>query len=408
MRSRSRLVLALLASLLAAPSTRASDFSFKLQNTWKLGGHGSWDYLTVDAEAQILYIARLNRVMLVDIRSGKLITEITGIDHAHGIAFDDLGEVGYISDGGAGTVLVFDRATYKVLATIPAGKNPDSILFEATHHRVFAFNGISHDATIIDATSNSVIATIPLPCKPEFSVTDGAGSVFVNVEDSSSVLRLDADSLKITATWSLAPGKGPSGLAIDAAGQRLFSVCDNAKMIILDSQTGKLLASPAIGAGADAVVFDATRKLVFSSNGESGTMTIIHANGPASYATVQTLPTQIGARTIAADPTTGTLYTVSAALGPKPPASPSNPKPPPCHSSRQLCSSRVFALRAIRNKSPAGRDLCHFQLGSDGSGSVSFRQAQTTRPQRVAWPSSHHEPGQRSLPWLLCHPQACS
>jgi YVTN family beta-propeller protein len=326
MRSRSRLDLALLASLLAAPSIRASDSSFKLQNAWKLGGDASWDYLTVDATAQILHVARLNRVMLVDIRSGKLVTEINGINHAHGVAFDDLGKVGYISDGGAGTVLVFDRTTYKVLATIPAGKNPDSVLFEPTHHRVFAFNGLSHDATVIDAASNSVIATIPLPGKPEFSVTDRGGNVFVNIEDANAVLRLDADSLKITASWTLAPGKGPSGLAIDAAGHRLFSVCDNDKMIILDSRTGRILANPSIGEGADAVVFDAAHKLVVSSNGESGTMTIIQANGPASYTTVQILPTQIGARTMAADPTSGTLYTVSAALGPRPPASPSNPK----------------------------------------------------------------------------------
>jgi YVTN family beta-propeller protein len=327
MHSRSRLVLVLLASLLASlPSVRASDSSFKLRNTWKLGGDGSWDYLTVDAMAQFLYIARLNRVMVVDIRSGKLVTEIKGINHAHGIAFDDLGKVGYISDGGAGTVLVFDRTTFKVLATIPAGKNSDSILFEPTHRRVFAFNGLSHDATVVDAASNSVIATVPLPGKPEFSVTDRAGHVFVNIEDSSAVLRLDADSLKITASWSLAPGKGPSGLAIDAAGHRLFSVCDNAKMIILDSQTGRLLAAASIGEGADAVVFDAAHKLVVSANGESGTMTIIQANRPASFATVQTLPTQIGARTMAANPLTGTLYTVSAALGRKPSASPSNPK----------------------------------------------------------------------------------
>jgi YVTN family beta-propeller protein len=200
------------------------------------------------------------------------------------------------------------------------------VLFEPTQHRVFAFNGGSHDATVIDAATNSVMTTIPMPGKPEFSVTDGAGNVFVNIEDSSMVLRLDAVTLKTTASWSLAPGETPSGLAIDTAGHRLFSVCDNNKMVILDSQTGKLIATPAIGEGADAVAFDPADNLAFSSNGESGTMTVVNAAAPAGYNAIQTLSTMLGARTMAVDPSSGTLYTVSAALGPWPPASPSNPK----------------------------------------------------------------------------------
>ena len=327
MRSRSRKVFGLLAlSLAMALNLRASEPSFNLQNTWKLGGDGSWDYMAVDPTAHILYIARLNRIMLVDIQSGKLVTEITGLTHAHGIALDDQGKVGYISDGGAGTILVFDRASYKILTTIPAGKNPDSVLFEPTQRRVFAFNGGSHDATVIDPATNSVITTIPLPGKPEFSVTDGAGNVFVNIEDSSVVIRLDAATLKTTASWPLAPGETPSGLAIDIAGHRIFSVCDNNKMVILDSRTGKLIAALPTGEGADAVVFDPARNLVFSSNGESGTMTVVRAATPSGYSSVQTLTTKLGARTMTVDPSSGTVYTVSAALGPKPPASPSNPK----------------------------------------------------------------------------------
>ncbi len=179
---------------------------------------------------------------------------------------------------------------------------------------------------MIDAATNSVITTIPLPGRPEFSVTDGAGNVFVNIEDSSVILRLDAASLKTTASWSLAPGETPSGLAIDTAGHRLFSVCDNNKMVILDSQTGKLIAALAIGEGANAVAFDAAHQLVFSSNGESGTMTVARAVAPSGYEVIQTLSTKLGARTMAVDPSSGMVYTVSAALGPKPPASPSNPK----------------------------------------------------------------------------------
>jgi DNA-binding beta-propeller fold protein YncE len=304
----------------------ASESLFKLDHTWKLGGDGSWDYMAVDPVSHLLYIARLNRIMVVDVHTGKLVSEIGGLDHAHGIAFDDRGKVGYISDGGAGTILVFDRATYKILATIQSGKNPDAVLFEPTQCRVFAFNGGSHDATVIDVENNSIITKIPLPGRPEFSVTDGAGNVFVNIEDSSVVIRLDAATLKVTATWSLAPGETPSGLAIDTAGHRLFSVCDNNKMVILDSQTGKLIAAPAIGEGADAVAFDPAHQLVFSSNGESGTMTVLRARAPSAYGAIQILSTKLGARTMAIDASSGTVYTVSAALGPKPPASASNPK----------------------------------------------------------------------------------
>ena len=319
-------LLTIVVCVAASSTLRAVDAPFKLESTWKLGGTGSWDYMAIDAHARILYVARLDRVILVDLRSGKLVTEITGLTHAHGIAFDDQGKVGYISDGGAGKILVFDRATSKVNASVAAGKNPDSILFEPTQRRVFAFNGVSHDATVIDAKTNSVVATVPLPSKPEFSVTDGAGNVFVNIEDSSAVLRLNADTLKTTASWLLAPGERPSGLAIDTVHHRLFSVCDNNRMVILDSENGKLVASPRIGEGADAVAFDAAHGLAFSSNGESGTISVVRADGPSSHVTTQTIATKLGARTMAVDPATGTAYTVSAELGPKPPASPSNPK----------------------------------------------------------------------------------
>ncbi len=320
--------LALFSLLAAGTSTLAAapkEAPFKLHDTWRLGGDGSWDYMTVDSQAHILYIARLDRVMLVDTQTGKLITEIGGLQHVHGVAFDAEGKVGYISDGGAGTVLVFDRATYQILATIPAGKNPDAILYELTQRRVFVFNGISHDATVIDATTNQVIATFPIPGKPEFSVTDGVGNIFVNIEETSSVLRIDAATLKIAATWPLTPGKGPSGLAIDREHHRLFSVCDNDRVAILDSQTGKIIAAPAIGEGADAVAYDPRHNLVFSSNGESGTISVLHP-AASGYTVLQTLHTKLGARTMAVDYSTGDVYTVSATLGPKPPASPSNPK----------------------------------------------------------------------------------
>lgn len=324
--------LLLLASLTTPARLHAfisTDAPFKLHDTWKLGGDGSWDYLAVDPQSHLLYIARLTRVMVVDTTTGRLVTEIGGLQHAHGIAFDDQGKVGYITDGGAGSVLVFDRATHKIVATIPAGKNPDAVLFEPTQRRVFVFNGASKNATVIDATLNKIIATLPMPGKPEFSVSDGSGGVFVNIEDTSEVLRIDPSSLKITAAWSLAPCKAPSGLAIDVAHHRLFSVCDNNKMAIVDSRTGKVVTTAQIGEGSDAVAYDASRGLVFSSNGESGNMTILHQQTPDRYKVLQNISTMPGARTLAVNQANGSVYTVSAALGHKPPATKENPKARP-------------------------------------------------------------------------------
>jgi YVTN family beta-propeller protein len=267
--------------------------------------------------------------MVVDTQTGKLAWEIGGLQHAHGVAFNDQNNVGYISDGGAGTVVVFDRATRKTITAIQVGKNPDAILFEPTRKLVFVFNGASKNANVIDTDSNKVIATIPMPGKPEFAVTDGAGNIFVNIEDTSQILHIDAATLKVTNSWSLAPCIAPSGLAIDVAHRRLFSVCDNDKVAIVDSTSGKIVATPAIGAGADAVAYDGKHRLVFSSNGESGNLTILQQATPDRYTTFQTLPTMVGARTLALDPSNDNIYTVTAKLGPKPAATKAAPKPRP-------------------------------------------------------------------------------
>jgi YVTN family beta-propeller protein len=267
--------------------------------------------------------------MVVDTQTGKLSGEIGGLQHAHGIAFNNQSNLGYISDGGAGTVIVFDRTTRNTIATIPVGKNPDAILFEPTRRLVFVFNGASNNANVIDTSTNKVIATLPMPGKPEFAVTDGAGNIFVNIEDTSQVLRIDAATLKAINSWSLAPCAAPSGLAIDIVHHRLFSVCDNEKMAVVDSTSGKLVATPAIGAGSDAVAYDPKHGLIFSSNGESGTLTILLQTTPDRYQTLQTLPTMEGARTLALDPSNDNVYTVTAKLGPKPMATKANPKARP-------------------------------------------------------------------------------
>ena len=299
--------------------------TYHLEKTWNVGGDGGWDYLTADPGAHRLYIARGNRVQVVDTRSGKLISEIGGMDHTHGIALNSDGKYGYVSDGGAGMVRVFDRTTLKVIANVPAEKNPDGIVFDPATGRVFAFNGHSNSATVIDTGSNRVLKTIPLPGKPEFPVSDGKGNVYDNIESKSEIVRIDARNMTIRGIWPLAPCESPSGLSIDRAHHRLFSVCDNKVMSVVNTDNGRVVATVAIGNGPDATRYDAKRKLVFSPNGDDGTLTVIRQNSADSYTPVQTVTTQKGARTMALDRGTGTVYLVTAKFGPRPPATASNP-----------------------------------------------------------------------------------
>jgi YVTN family beta-propeller protein len=307
----------------------AAGATYHVETTWSLGGDGGWDYLTVDGSAHLLYITRGNRVMVVDLGSGKLLGEIAGLQGVHGVALDADGKYGYISDGGAGVVRVFDRGSRQVVASVPVGKGPDAIVFEPTKKYVFSLNGRSGDASVVDTASNKLVATIPLPGRPEFAAVDGKGSVFVNIEDKSELVRIDANILKITGTWPLAPCESPSGLAIDAANRRLFSVCDGKVMAVTDADSGKVVATPAIGLGPDAAGFDAKRGLAFSSNGQDGTLTIVDQDSPDKYSVLQTVTTKKGARTMALDATTGKVYVVTADFGPRPAATAENPRPRP-------------------------------------------------------------------------------
>jgi YVTN family beta-propeller protein len=234
----------------------------------------------------------------------------------HGIALAPAMHRGWISNGKSNTVTVFDTGTLKTTATVKAsGENPDAILYDPASQRVFTFNGHSGNATAIDANSGKVLATIALPGKPEFAVTDGTGHVYVNIEDKSELVDLDPKTGKLRATWSLAPGESPSGLALDNAHHRLFAVCDNQQMIVLDAQNGKRVASVPIGNGPDAAAFDPARGLAFSSNGESGTLTVVHEDDPDHYRVVASVPTQTTARTMALDPKTGNVYLSAARFG---------------------------------------------------------------------------------------------
>jgi YVTN family beta-propeller protein len=320
--------LALSASLLLAPSAALAQKPYSVLTQWTVGGEGGWDYLTSDPKAHRLYVTHGPRVEVLDTDSGKVVGSITGLKGTHGVALDDSGKYGYVSDGGANVVLVFDRATLATVASIPAGTNPDGIAFEPVTKTVWAFNGRSSNATVIDTGQQKVVATIPLDGKPEFPVADGKGTVFANIESKNEIVRFDAAARKITATWPLANCESPSGLAIDLAGRRLFAVCDGGKMAVVDANSGKTLANPSIGDGPDAARYDSARKLAFSSNGGSGTLTIIDA-GKDGYPVLQNLATQRGARTLTLDSATGRIYLATAKFGERPAPTAENPRPRP-------------------------------------------------------------------------------
>ena len=312
---------------LAVPSVALAQASYHLITQWKIGGDGGWDYIAADAGAHRLYVTHGARVEVLDSDSGKLIGAITGLQGTHGVAIDAVGKYGYISDGRANAVVVFDRKTLKTVISIPAGTNPDGIVYEPVTKTVWAFNGRSSNATVIDAKTQKVVATIPLPGKPEFPVADGKGNVYDNIESKNEIVRFDAAAQKITAEWPLADCDSPSGLAIDPASRHLFAVCDGKKMAVADADTGKVLATPEIGDGPDAAGFDAKDKLAFSSNGE-GTLTVVDAGKPG-FPVVQTVTTQRGARTMAFDSANGRIYLPTAQFGPRPAATAENPHPRP-------------------------------------------------------------------------------
>jgi len=323
---RPLLAAAVLGGILAAPAILSAQQPYKVVDQWKLGGDGGWDYLQIDPPAHRLYVTRGARVDVIDTTSGKVVGAIAGLHGTHGVALDTAGKLGYISDGGGNVVVVFDRATLATVATIPAGTNPDGIVFEPATQSVWAFNGRSKDVSVIDAATQKVVATIPLPGKPEFPAVDGKGTVFDNIEDKSEIVKLDARAHTLTATWPTTGCEGPSGLAFDVAGSRLFSVCGK-KMAVTDSNTGASLANPSIGDGPDAAGYSAKLNLAYSSNGE-GTLTVIDAGKPG-YPALQTLPTQKSARTMIYDASTDRIYLAAAEFGPRPAATPENPRPRP-------------------------------------------------------------------------------
>ena len=260
--------------LFLTASAIADGPGYHVLNTFKLGGEGGWDYLTLDSVSRLLYISRGTHVIVLNADSGTVEGDIPDTPGVHGIALaPDLGR-GFVSNGQEGTVTIFDLKSLKLISKVKVGQNPDAILYDSFTKRVFTFNGRSNDSSAIDATNGTLLATIKLDGKPEFAVSDGHGKIFDNLEDKSELTEIDAKTLQVISTWPLAPCEGPSGLAIDRKNHRLFSGCHNQVMAIVNADNGKVITTLPIGKGVDATRFDAGTNLAFASCGD-GHLTVI-------------------------------------------------------------------------------------------------------------------------------------
>jgi DNA-binding beta-propeller fold protein YncE len=305
------LFLALLAAVTPGFSQRGA-MGYKVVKEIPVNGDGGWDYLTVDPNMNRLFISHSDLVQVIDLNTDKVVAAIPNVKGVHGIALVTESGKGYISAGKMDTVVVIDCNNFSVMKMIKAGQNPDAIIYDPFSKRVFAFNGRSHDATVIDAVSDNVVGTLSLPGKPEYAVSDNNGKMYVNIEDKSTIVKFDTKTLKVEAEWPLNPGKEPSGLAMDRKNNRLFSACSGSKqMVVMDASSGKVIGTYPIGEGCDGLAFIPETRDILTSNGE-GTLTVIRQKDADDYEVVQTLETRKSARTITVNPQTKTVYLSSA------------------------------------------------------------------------------------------------
>lgn len=310
------LTLATMTSLLAQSSS-----SYRVTHTYTLGGDGSWDYVVPDPPHHRLFIARQNRVMVVDEESGTLLGEVTGILGAHGTALAEATGHGFATSGNDQSVVMFDLKTFKVLGRIPAAEDADAIIYDSASNRVFTLNGDAHSSTVIDPRAGTLITNIPLGGKPEYGASAGDGKVYANITDTSEVVEIDAKTATVARRWPTAPCKQPVSMAIDTAHHRLFSGCRSGVMAVSDYQTGKIVTTVPIGTGVDGAGYDAASGNAFASNAD-GTLTVIHQDTPDQYHVVENVPTPQRARNMGLDPTNHRVFLVSAKFGPPPEGAP--------------------------------------------------------------------------------------
>jgi DNA-binding beta-propeller fold protein YncE len=312
-----RSILAVLSVVALGAALYPASPNYHLLKRVDVGGTGAWDYLIYDTTGHRVFVSRGTHVMVLDGESGALVGDIPDTPGVHGIALaPDLGK-GFTSNGQANDVTIFDLKTLKPTGQAPTGSGPDAIVYDPASKRVFTMNGRGRSATAIDAESGQPVGTIPLSGTPEFAVADGRGTVFVNIEDKHTLTAIDSQQLRVKSNWEMSGCEEPRGLSMDRENRRLFSGCGNKVMAIMDADSGKLAAKVPIGDGSDATTFDPNTALAFSSNGGDGTLTVVHEDTPDSFRVRESVSTETGARTMALDPDTGTVYLVSATFGPR-------------------------------------------------------------------------------------------
>ena len=301
----------------------------RVVNRFAVEGDGGWDLLAVDEAGARVFLSHSTQVQVVDEKTGKLLGSIAGLERVHGIALAPDLKLGFATSGTDNTVVIFNLVSLiPVKKVTVSGTNPDAILYEPSTHRVFAFNGHSNNATVIDARTQDIAGTVALPGKPELAAADGDGMVFVNLEDTSMVSCIDAKTMTVKSTWSLGPGKEPTGLAIDVAHHRLFSACNNQLMVVLDSESGKVVASVPIGERVDGAAFDPKLERAYAPCG-TGSITVIQETDANTFSVLENTPTQAGARTIAIDTRTHHLFSPTAEFEVTPAPTADNPHPRP-------------------------------------------------------------------------------
>ncbi len=334
---RTTAILALVMSAIPWQSTP----SYRITQTYKLGGDGSWDYIVPDPPNHRLFIGRQNRVMVVD-EDGTVLGEVAGIHGAHGTAIAAATGHGFATSGDDASVVMFDLKTFKVLSRIPAAEDADAIIYDSASNRVFTFNGDAHSSTVIDPKAGSLVTNISLGGKPEYGASAGDGKVYANLTDTSEVVEIDAKSATVSRRWPTAQCKQPVAMAIDTAHHRLFSGCRSGVMGISDYQAGKLVTTVPIGSGVDGAGYDPASADAFASNAD-GTLTVIHQDGPDQYRVSQTVQTAPGSRNMGLDPTNHRVFVVSAKFGP----------PPASGRGRAPVLPDSFTLLVIENESAA-------------------------------------------------------
>ncbi len=315
---------------LNSPAAAASLQYYKLAASLKVGGNGGWDYVTLDPAGRLLYVTRSTHTMVVDVSTGRPVADIPGMRLAHGVALVPEAGRGFISDGKDGSVIVFELKTGATLGKITAAPDADSIIYDPASHRVLVFCGDAHQmiaiAPDVNLKGGKADATVDLGGSPEYAVADGQGKVFVNIADRNEMAVVDMHVMKVIARWPIGPGRRPTGLSMDRATRRLFVGCRNRELVIMNADDGKVLADFPIGTGVDATAFN--NGFVLASCAD-GTLTFVREVTPQKFEAAQTLRTESGARTMAVDGHSGTVYLPTSDLTPAPPATADNPHPRP-------------------------------------------------------------------------------